>query len=126
MSNAFFIFENNVMFKINVFKKSNKDDFTYFLDEKSNLANSTKRDYCGTKTKKFFQKLFTNGILSCECELYNLDIDSLQALNFLLDNIKNKNSVLYNINYEKKKLNGTPSACIAWYIKFLEYKNTKI
>lgn len=43
------------MFKINVSKKSNKDDFRYFLDEESNLTNSTKNDYCGTKTKKFFK-----------------------------------------------------------------------
>ncbi|EKK3596070.1 hypothetical protein PMJ38_001184, partial [Campylobacter coli] len=51
------------------------------------------------------------------------DTDSLPALKFLLNKIKNKDDILYKINYERKKLNGTPSACIGWYIKFLEYKH---
>ncbi|EAH5165864.1 hypothetical protein JGV49_001835, partial [Campylobacter jejuni] len=118
-----FVFEDNIIFEINIFEKSNKEDFRYFLDENSNLTKSTKNDYCGSKTKKFFQRLYADGIISYECELYNLDTDSLPALKFLLNKIKNKDDILYKINYERKKLNGTPSACIGWYIKFLEYKH---
>lgn len=54
------------------------------------------------KQKNFFQRLYADGIISYECELYNLDTDSLPALKFLLNKIKNKDDILYKINYERK------------------------
>ncbi|EAJ2771356.1 hypothetical protein FUB88_04380 [Campylobacter jejuni] len=62
MKNTVFVFEDNIIFEINIFEKSNKEDFRYFLDENSNLTKSTKNDYCGSKTKKFFQRLYADGI----------------------------------------------------------------
>ncbi|EHR2907784.1 hypothetical protein K3X88_000585 [Campylobacter coli] len=55
MKNTVFVFEDNIIFEINIFEKSNKEDFRYFLDENSNLTKSTKNDYCGSKTKNFFK-----------------------------------------------------------------------
>ncbi|EIA67654.1 TPA: hypothetical protein RZJ68_000774 [Campylobacter coli] len=51
MKNTVFVFEDNIIFEINIFEKSNKEDFRYFLDENSNLTKSTKNDYCGSKIK---------------------------------------------------------------------------
>ncbi|EKF1352717.1 hypothetical protein OX500_000394, partial [Campylobacter jejuni] len=45
MKNTVFVFEDNIIFEINIFEKSNKEDFRYFLDENSNLTKSTKNDY---------------------------------------------------------------------------------
>ncbi|EAL9424514.1 hypothetical protein DYW14_01955 [Campylobacter coli] len=72
MKNTVFVFEDNIIFEINIFEKSNKEDFRYFLDENSNLTKSTKNDVGGKikcRKRKIKCRIFATNYLSFNLKL---------------------------------------------------------